>query len=41
VLNYSLFAGQKVLPDPKEILSILSQTFDEAFLEEKMRDGSE
>lgn len=32
VLNYSLFAGQKVFPDAEEILSILSQAFDEAFL---------
>lgn len=32
VCNYSLFGGQKVFPDAEEILSVLSQAFDEAFL---------
>lgn len=33
--NYSLFAGQEVFPDAKEILPILSQTFDETFLKKR------
>lgn len=39
VFNYSLFAGKKVFSDAEEILSILSQAFDEAFLWGKMREG--
>lgn len=39
VFNYSLFAGKKVFPDPEEILSVLSEAFDEAFLWEKRRLG--
>lgn len=32
MFNYSLFAGQKVFPNAEEILSILSQAFDEPLL---------
>lgn len=32
VLNYRLFAGQEVFSDAKEILSVLPEAFDEAFL---------
>lgn len=39
VFNYSLFGGQKVFPDTEEILSILPQAFDEAFLWGKMMEG--
>jgi len=30
--TYSLFAGQEVFTNAKEILPVLSQAFDEAFL---------
>lgn len=32
VLNYRFFAGQEVFSDAKEILSVLPEAFDEAFL---------
>lgn len=32
-LNYRLFAGQKVFADPEEVLPVLSEAFNEAFLE--------
>lgn len=38
VVIYSLLAGQKVFPDAEEILSILPQAFDEAFLSGKRRE---
>lgn len=40
VFIYSLLAGQKVFPDAEEILSILPQAFDEAFLSGKRRENS-
>lgn len=39
MFNYSLFAGEKVFADAEEILSILSQAFDEAFLSGENREG--
>ena len=38
LFTYSLFTGQKVFPDAEEILSILPQAFDEAFLQLKRRE---
>lgn len=37
--NYGLFAGQKVFSDAEEILSILSQAFNETFLLRRIKEG--